>query len=767
MKNNIVKCLVVLTLVIVAVSYLPWIYLKPTYYILRYVIMALMSASFVLTFSLPNLLNNKLIRIFCCVIGVIIIEFITFKLIGIRFHWEDLTQLIVALMCICIGINLKGNLHFWSKLSYYYTIALVIMGLCNTYFYTKGFYIPEYYMLNEGKNQIGSIIALGALSLFFLGMKQKENRIHYWVVFFLAVEVLLLIRARSAVLALLAGILLTIIKECNWKWKWNFPTILTIIGLGWIAYILYTGFIGEELTTFIMGGKYQHNFDTISSNRIARNQEGMELFLKNPLSINQSETTNVKLIHNYLILRLVRYGIWSFPFIFLYIWFGVKILIELFRKWQIKVENVGFLVVGASFIISFLEPSFPYGPGSVQVQAFLLLGYALADHKQLLNTDPNARPCVLHICNDFTYSKVHTELYQKLDHAGIDQVVYTPCRSQATVGNNRFDGAHTEIIYSPILKKRHRLLFFTKIDRICRDVEHKVNLTKVTCLHATTLFSDGAVALRMKKRYGIPYIVAVRNTDVNDFLRYAPHLWWLHREVIREAEKVIFITPVLQQRLQNHWTMIGLRDTLQNKSQIIANGLNDYWLDHLQLNPQQHKQNHAIVYVGNFDDNKNVKRLIEAVMSLKPQIPDIHLNLVGGTGAQESDILQLVKKHPDTLTYHGRIFEKDKLQAIYEGNSVFAMASKHETFGLVYLEAMSQGLSILYTRGEGIDGLFSEKIGESVDPLSTESIAKALQQLLSQANNYQLLSASQFQDFDWKFIAQKYIDYYHRLRPQA
>lgn len=154
-------------------------------------------------------------------------------------------------------------------------------------------------------------------------------------------------------------------------------------------------------------------------------------------------------------------------------------------------------------------------------------------------------------------------------------------------------------------------------------------------------------------------------------------------------------------------------------------------------------------------------------MSLKPQIPDIHLNLVGGTGAQESDILQLVKKHPDTLTYHGRIFEKDKLQAIYEGNSVFAMASKHETFGLVYLEAMSQGLSILYTRGEGIDGLFSEKIGESVDPLSTESIAKALQQLLSQANNYQLLSASQFQDFDWKFIAQKYIDYYHRLRPQA
>lgn len=762
MKDKIAKFLIFATLAMVAASYLPYIYLKPAYYILRYIIMACMSATFVLTFSLSNLLRKKLVRVFLVVIGLVAVEFLLFRLVGMRFHWEDLTQLVVALMCICIGINLKSDIRFWANVCYYYTILLVVMGLINTYFYTKGFYIPEYYLLNEGKNQIGSIIAIGAVSVFFLGMKFQEERIHYWVVFFLAIEVLLLIRARSAVLSVLACLLLTVVKECNWKWKWSLKTVLTIVGLGWIGYILYTGFIGEELKTFFMGGKYLHNFDTISSNRFARDQQGMEYFLNNPLKGEQMDESGVKWIHNYLILRLVRYGIWSFPLIFLYIWFGIQVLIGLFREWKIRIEHVGYLMVGSSFIISFLEPSFPYGPGSVQLQAYLLLGFALAD--RIPSRDgQSVGPKVLHVCNDFTYSKVHTELYQKLDAAGIQQVVYAPFRDKSAVGHNAFEGKGTEFVFAPILKKWHRVFFFKKIERICEDIEEKVPISDISCVHATTLFSDGAVALELKKKYGIPYIVAVRNTDLNDFLRLTPHLWGLHREVIREADKVIFITPSLQRRLQNHWTLVGLRDQLVQKSEVIANGLNAYWHEHLQLNEHQHAQSHRVVYVGNFDHNKNVKRLIEAVLLLKKDIPDIHLDLVGGTGAEEAEVLQMVASYPDVLHYHGRIFDKDKLQSIYAANSVFAMASKHETFGLVYLEAMSQGLSVLYTRNEGIDGLFEIPVGASVDPLSVESIRVALAELLLHPDKYQILSTDTFRKFDWSAIACQYQSIYASL----
>ena len=41
-------------------------------------------------------------------------------------------------------------------------------------------------------------------------------------------------------------------------------------------------------------------------------------------------------------------------------------------------------------------------------------------------------------------------------------------------------------------------------------------------------------------------------------------------------------------------------------------------------------------------------------------------------------------------------------------HQIFAMPSFNETFGLVYIEALSQNLPILYTKSEGIYKYFEE-----------------------------------------------------------
>ncbi len=243
---------------------------------------------------------------------------------------------------------------------------------------------------------------------------------------------------------------------------------------------------------------------------------------------------------------------------------------------------------------------------------------------------------------------------------------------------------------------------------------------------------------------------------MNAFLKYAPLLWWVHRAVSKEADQVISISPALQKRLNKHWTLCGMRDIVRSKNTIIHNGINDYWLQHLNSESGQHCQNHNVLYVGNFDSNKNVVRLIEAVLTLKKEIPDIHLDLVGGTGNMESKVLELVKQHPDTLHYRGKIYDKAELQKVYLENSIFAMPSKTETFGLVYIEALSQGLAVLYTKGEGIDGLFEEKIGESVHPTSLTDIEDALRKMLLHPEAYQNLDKEHFESFNWKIIAGKY-----------
>ena len=88
------------------------------------------------------------------------------------------------------------------------------------------------------------------------------------------------------------------------------------------------------------------------------------------------------------------------------------------------------------------------------------------------------------------------------------------------------------------------------------------------------------------------------------------------------------------------------------------------------------------------------------------------------------------------------------------------MPSIHETFGLVYVEALSQGLSVLYTKNEGIDGIFDEKVGESVHPTHLQEIIDALRLLLSQPNNYEALATNKFDLFSWRHIATKYQEIY-------
>ena len=87
------------------------------------------------------------------------------------------------------------------------------------------------------------------------------------------------------------------------------------------------------------------------------------------------------------------------------------------------------------------------------------------------------------------------------------------------------------------------------------------------------------------------------------------------------------------------------------------------------------------------------------------------------------------------------------------------MPSHSETFGLVYLEALSQGLPVLCSENQGIDGLFQNKVGEFVDPKSVESIASGLQRIIGDYSSFDL-GIIDFAAFNWESISQTYLNIY-------
>ena len=271
-KQKFAKAMIIAVLALSNLVFLPWFYLTPIYYIARYAIMVMTAGALVLTFSLDRYVSVRFLRLM-----LLTIICMSMLLLFVPIRMSDITQLAIAMITVMIGMGLDWSDRDWSEVGYYYTILIITVTICNCFFHAGGLYVPEHYMFDEGKNQVGAMVAIGATSCFYFGMKLKENRVALIVVSFLALLCIVLIRARAACFALLAvGILITV-KESDICLRWNIKTILTIVFILLIGYIIYNGFISDELHRFMVGGKDSQNINDVTSDRWTRNQKGMEM----------------------------------------------------------------------------------------------------------------------------------------------------------------------------------------------------------------------------------------------------------------------------------------------------------------------------------------------------------------------------------------------------------------------------------------------------------------------------------------------------------
>ena len=107
----------------------------------------------------------------------------------------------------------------------------------------------------------------------------------------------------------------------------------------------------------------------------------------------------------------------------------------------------------------------------------------------------------------------------------------------------------------------------------------------------------------------------------------------------------------------------------------------------------------------------------------------------------------------------GKISDKQEMKKVYRENHIFALPSKSETFGLVYIEAISQVLPIIYLKNESVDGMFMSKVGEkSIDP-KVHSLMKSLVGISDDYKNIDLFKVN-FSHFSWSYISSKYYEIY-------
>lgn len=371
---------------------------------------------------------------------------------------------------------------------------------------------------------------------------------------------------------------------------------------------------------------------------------------------------------------------------------------------------------------------------------------------------------ILHIINDYAGSAVYKNLVREIDLLGLTQTVYTPVRNHNQIGKNsiEFTLADSKLYYRNILILKDRALFKKKIQKVVRDVENTVDLDKISMIHAHTWFSDGAVAYELSKKLKIPYIIAIRGTDVNVFAKYMFHLRPYGIEILTNAKKIILISPVLNTKLLALSLFETRKDELMHKVKIIPNGVDLFWISNIRLPKSIIGKKAHLLYVGRFLKKKNVLSLCKVVERLNTEGTSCKLHLVGGGGRDESKILKFIR-NKDSFQYYGIVTSKKALREIFERCDIFTMPSRHETFGLVYIEALTQGLPIIYSINDGIYGYFDASFGEAVNPKNLDSISSGIKKIICNYDTYDFNIKTKIANHNWEEIAKNYFSVYKEL----
>ena len=365
---------------------------------------------------------------------------------------------------------------------------------------------------------------------------------------------------------------------------------------------------------------------------------------------------------------------------------------------------------------------------------------------------------IVHISSDYAKQKLYKQLVEAVGASVSGQTVYVPVRTRAEVGGNVTSHARVEVRYNHILSPSDRFFFRNKVRKVSQWIEKSHVDWSQTVIHAHFLYSDGAVALKLHKKYKVPFCVTVRNTDINLFARLRPDLRYVAREVLERASYIIFPNYAYKDRLLSE---VGIKHSsdLESKFMVIPNGIDSRWLEGKPVIRDTVKDSNIVklLFVGDDTRNKNLDLVIEAANSLGND-SQVTLSVVGRNKPIKNRIGPNIK-----LINYGRL-GFDRLREEYIKSDVLVVPSFKETFGLAYLECLSCGTPVIHARGEGISGYWRENgpVGV-VDPECAQSLVACILDMLNRKFDKSLVRSKLEEEFSWPVIAHRLVAVYKAM----
>lgn len=272
---------------------------------------------------------------------------------------------------------------------------------------------------------------------------------------------------------------------------------------------------------------------------------------------------------------------------------------------------------------------------------------------------------------------------------------------------------------------------------------------KPDIVHAHFYFMT-VIAAILKQKYKLPIVATEHSSALNyDFNKIKQRDLQLYKQSFKTADYILSVSPSLQKSINNRFGY---------NSEVVYNVVNT---NIFKFCKRKRSEKFTFLSIGSLQKRKGFDLLITAFYKAGFD-SNVFLNIIG-EGDEQEYLQQTIDKY--NLSEQIKLLGKKSRFEIYENmkkSDTFVLASRGETFGVVYIEAMSTGLPVIATICGGPENFITKEDGILIDADNLESLTDALLHMKNNAYSYDFKKISEncSLNFSEKSIATQLIKNY-------
>jgi glycosyltransferase involved in cell wall biosynthesis len=274
---------------------------------------------------------------------------------------------------------------------------------------------------------------------------------------------------------------------------------------------------------------------------------------------------------------------------------------------------------------------------------------------------------------------------------------------------------------SRVTRKWSSLINSSQLDRMYRQIE-KIH-GRVDMVHSHYLYITSYATI-LKKKYNLPLVCTEHWSKLNNNI-LPKYIQAFGNESYPYVDRIIAVSHTLADRIKQHF---------KKNSTVIYNMVDDFFFDS-KIVQKRNDTFFKFISVGHLIYGKGHDVLIEAFAKAH-----FKYNVILYIVRDGEEKLRLQKQIDnfgltDSILLLG-LKNKNEISQLLCESDAFVLASRNETFGVVYIEAMAKGLPIIATVCGGPEEFVNEYNGLLIPVENVDELSIALQTLYSERNKY-------------------------------